>query len=196
MDVGGRWGHCDPPRLEVTQESSRQGRQLAAGSCCCCSLGCEILALEPKCPRALGLLYSDRGMEASMGDNSHWLRSSVSPGVQLLWRVSKAHTFPGNVVPQTLDSRGTFPNLWNQESRLPAPQLLSLISRGPLLSSTLAPFLGVPQFPVASAPPVASQLTAAGEPLRRAPQLSGFEAPACPEFLSKAEPTWALETRL
>lgn len=157
--------------------------------------------MEPKCPRALGPLYSDRGMEASMGDNSHWLRSSVSPGVQLLWRVSKAHTFlemsfPRGSTPQTLDSRGTFPNLWNQESRLPAPQLLSLISRGPLFSSTLAPFLSVPQFPVASAPPVASQLTAAGEPLRRAPQLSGFEAPAFPEFLSKAEPTWALEPRL
>ena len=119
------------------------------GSYCCCSLGCESLALEAKCPRALGSLYSDCGMEASMEDSSHWLQSSVSPGVQLLGRVSEAPTFleksfPRYSTPQTLDSRGTFPNLWNQESRVPAPQPPSLTSRGPLLSSTLAAFLLVP----------------------------------------------------
>lgn len=108
--------------------------------------------MEPKCPWALGPLYSDRGMEAIMEDSSHWLQSSVSLGVQLLGRVSEAPTFleksfPRCSTPQTLDSRGTFPNLWNQESGVPAPQLSSLTSRGPLLSSTLAPFLLVPQFP-------------------------------------------------
>lgn len=164
---------------------------------CCCSLGCDRLAVEPRYTRAGGCLRSNRRMEMEARVWGRWslLQSSVISGLHLLGRVSEApkfleEPFPRGPLPRILDTRGTSPNPWSRESRLPAPRPPSLTLGAPFL---LCPG-SVSPAPPAPRPLHSQSLSAysSRQCFSRAPWLS----PMCLEFLSKAEPAWALDQRL